>query len=71
MATDDEVLEDEPAARSIQLVGTDGVARRIHWDVALQVTRPERAELYVAVIDVFFAIAVSFGLQGKVESILY
>ena len=35
MAAYDEVLEDEPTARSIQLVGTDRLESRFDWNVAV------------------------------------
>src|SRR6185503_8545572 len=53
VAVDDEVLEDEPPAWSVQLVGTNGVARRLDWNVALQTASFEWSELYVAALDVF------------------
>ena len=56
MATDDEVLEDEPAARPVQLVGTDGLARRLDRHVALQVAPVEWTKLHLAVVDVLRAI---------------
>src|SRR6185503_16600211 len=53
VATDDEVLENEPATGTIQLVGTVGVARRRPRNVGLQAARFEWSKLHLAVDDVF------------------
>jgi hypothetical protein len=52
VAVDDEVLEDELAARAVQLVGSDGVARGLDWHVDLQVAETEWSKLHLAVMDV-------------------
>ena len=52
VAVDDEVLEDEPASRPDELVGSRGVALRRHRPVAVEVTQVERPELHLAAADV-------------------
>jgi hypothetical protein len=51
VAADDEVLEDEPATGSEQLVGTDRRAPRRHRPVGLEAPKAERPRLQVAVVE--------------------
>ena len=48
VAVDDEVLEDEPAAGSDELVGTDGVAARRARHVGVQAAQAQRPGLHLA-----------------------
>jgi hypothetical protein len=52
MAADDEVLEDEPAARSDELVGADGLAYRRDRFVVVETAQAQRTELHLADADV-------------------
>src|SRR6185369_6921063 len=48
VAADNEVLEDEPASGTVQLVGTHGVARRRSWLVDVQASKAERTKFQMA-----------------------
>ncbi len=53
MAASDEMLEDEFASGSVQLVGTHGMEVRCHWVVALQTATHQRTQFHLAAADVF------------------
>ena len=52
VAADDEVLEDEPASGSGQLVGADGVAARRDRALGVEAAQAERPRLHVADVHV-------------------
>ena len=52
VAADDEVLEDEPASRSDELVGADGVATRRDRPLGVEAAQAERPGLHVADVHV-------------------